>query len=586
MLPRSHSAPKISQVDTAGRQSYDGSMGTTSRSSNSDTTKSESPSTRRRTLSFVTLNPSNKKGLSFPRINFKSNLIRSLDTNTFAIEFDPADPWTPRLSSPRISTTVKLPVPLRTPIKTLQLRITLVFGDVEITKIETENVAVDCSFEGSEMTLTFDLDASPMVVSDDRRIAFASFLKSVFQGQGELGIFVALEAAAVASVFALGNIKISNIPFDSVVPLYGMHGLTQTMAQVGDLEIVGESDLYFDIRGKLKLHNPSNVNLIMNADINALDVIFAEEVIGKAFVPNFRMEMGECLADISIEAGGGFIASLFNADVTSVILKGSPKSTTLITPLLPAIESLYLPMELPQITLQQTVIEQVSAMSFVISFDSKDPWTPLLSIEGLQVKLMLPSAIPITVKSVNLRVKFLSDQFEIASMEAEHLSEIASYFSGQDGTIALDVPLTPLSVVKRFAALVETVYNHGGYVNLPVWVEMDITASLLHADLEFRNIHNESNFVVRGFRGLSPSLIMLSALEISGGSPETIEIAATLQLTNPSNINVVLNLDISYVIEYLGTTIGTLVLSGSFLDMRGSQATISGYVFSVPNCVK
>ncbi|KXS21795.1 hypothetical protein M427DRAFT_278933 [Gonapodya prolifera JEL478] len=549
-------------------------------SSRTDSSES-TPTTRRRAISLSS---------PFARLNFKRNLIKHVQTQTFAIEFDPGDPWTPRLSSPEVLVTVKLPLGIPTTIKNVQLKIDLLLGSDVIMSSVTESVPVETTFEGGEGRLLFDLDGARMVVPTNQQMAFGGLLKTIFFGDGEVGISVKLESAVVAKVVVIGDVKISKIPFATTIPLQGINGLTSSPAEVLDVRVIEMTEWYMDLRIEVKLLNPSNIKLALNANIDRLELIFSGQVIGKTTVPDLSLEIGENVVKIILrympltepakETGAKFLSAFFNGASTTLAVQGTRKSSTPITPLFAVVESFFLPFSLPGFSLKDELFKSISISTLAISFDDKDPWTPQVSLAGVKATLQLPITPSVVVSSIHSRFKVKSETISVGSSETAITREVRSELIGSDVVMEFDIPLAPFVVKKgereRLVSLIETIFKSSDVVEMPIQLKMDIIAIFVLAEIKLCSVKYRNVLTSRGFGGLEQG--KLESLDILGGSLTHINVLVAVQLPTASNIAISINFDVPLAIEYSGTRIGTVVLSGLLLDTKHSRLTASAKV--------
>ncbi|KXS14889.1 hypothetical protein M427DRAFT_155760 [Gonapodya prolifera JEL478] len=576
MLGRKHSNSTVSM----GSDSDSATLASKTRSISSSQSTS-SPRKRRFSISSIT----SMKSIS-SKINFKNGLIKGVQPNSFAIEFDPDDPWTPRLSSPGVVANIKLPLPVGAAlnIKSVSMNIELLSGDQVVAHLETETCPTTNGWKGTQGTLTMDLDAAPMIIHEDQRLAFGALMKTIVFGKGEVGVSISVTAAVTANVI-LGDVTISKVPFSSSIPLQGMHGLTYSPARIQVLDIVELTDWFLDMKVTAKIYNPSNVKLALNADIRH-QLVFADEVIGHCTFPNLALDIGENsvilmlrympLSDTGKAAGSTFLTSFFNAERSKLVIQGSSKTATPITPIIPAISSFCLPLSMPGMSFKAGFVKGLTTREFAIAFDGVDPWVPKLSVLGVEAKLQLPFPMPISLTHVQITMNFLSGSSVIAIVETDDIP-VTSYFTRKDGAMTFDVVLAPAYVKKShqstFSNLLKSIYESSGFVDIPVAMEINATTALLGGEVLLKKIPYRTSFSVQGMQGLAAKLLTVDSLQIVGGTRQHVDAALKLQIANLSNVNVILNSEVTLFLEYLDTTLGTVTLSRCQLKSGDNQVS-------------
>ncbi|KAJ3334925.1 hypothetical protein HDU93_007055, partial [Gonapodya sp. JEL0774] len=327
----------------------------------------------------------------------KVQVITGIDLTTFAISFDPANPWSPSMSSPGIVAHLQMPFSFPLSISTVQMTINMLANqssDVTIATIGTGWIPAVSTFNGTTGTMKVDLNQGKVVVPQDQRSAFAALMKTIFVGSGSVPVPVLVLSDATAST-AAGNITIAKLPFSNSLPIRGLQALSATAPTIQSLIIVGGTNSYIDMTINTVLTNPSNVKLALNSDV-VLELLYNGQVVGTVTIPNMVLNIGTNTitataryfpqTPAALQAGTQLLTAYVNGDNANTVIQGTLDSSP-IAPLAPALSSVSLPVTLPGNNIKPNLITGIQTTSFSIAFDPANPWAPKLSSPGMVTTL-------------------------------------------------------------------------------------------------------------------------------------------------------------------------------------------------------
>ncbi|KXS20027.1 hypothetical protein M427DRAFT_131464 [Gonapodya prolifera JEL478] len=524
--------------------------------------------------------------VALPAMDFKTGLIRGLKTGAaFTIVFDPANPWAPKMSSPGNVASLKLPFAIPLSVKTANVNINLLSGGATAGTISTGSIAVASSFTGMVGTMSFDLNGATVTVPQEQQPSFATLLQSIFLGKGNVGLPVAVEADAVATV-AGSDITISKIAYSTSLPLTGLQGLSAVAPVVQAVDIVTVTDTYIDLRITTRINNPSNVQMNLNSDV-VLNLVYSGQVVGTATIPNLALALGDNTVvanaryqppnPTAVQVGSRLITDFVNGNNVLSTIQGSATSTS-IAPLIPSLSSLALSVTLPGLNLKANLITGLTTTTFALSFDPANPWSPKLTSPGIVANLQLPFALPLTVKSADININLLSGS-AVAGTIATGSIPVNVVFSGTTGTMRFDLNAATITVSgaqqSAFSSVLSTILFGSGAVGLPVAVEANAVTTLVGSDIALSKIPYSASLAVQGLQGFTAAPLTIQTFAIVGGTSQYVDIRITTTLRNPSNVQFAVNSDVTLNLVYSGQIVGTVTLPQLSLNVGDNPISAS-----------
>ncbi|KAJ3102070.1 hypothetical protein HDU97_000784 [Phlyctochytrium planicorne] len=225
-------------------------------------------------------------------------LIRDIDMPNFSLEFDPANPNSPKATASGVA--VKLDVPGW--LSFIDMKFLNVGSNIAVGIPGKPTVAVvstpdsDPALPGSSISskqVNVDIAGKELKFTDFAGLQ--EFLKYMTLTDGPVGIH--LKGSANNKVQFPGKFSdiacLRYIPFDvQSTSLKGLGGLKQARITKIPTIVAGEPSTGVKLNVELEITNPSTVTLITHSDIK-MDLVFEGQVVGKVILPNFELKQGK-----------------------------------------------------------------------------------------------------------------------------------------------------------------------------------------------------------------------------------------------------------------------------------------------------
>ncbi|KXS20958.1 hypothetical protein M427DRAFT_41124 [Gonapodya prolifera JEL478] len=516
----------------------------------------------------------------------KIQVITGIDLNQFAISFDPANPWVPKMSSPGIVAHIQMPFTFPISIGRVNMNINMLSNtNATIATIGTGWIPATTQFNGTSGKMMVDLNQAPVNVPQNQQTAFGELMKTIFLGKGTVAVPVLVQSDAVAST-AAGNITIAKLPYNNNLPLLGIQGLAAVPPSIDSLTISGGTDTYIDMVIVTKMTNPSNVQMMLNSDVN-LDLAYNGQIVGNIVIPNMTLNVGPNTVTANARyfpqtpearaAGAQLLTAFVNGDTSNTVIQGSTKSSPL-TPLIPALSAVSLPVALPGMNIKPGLLTGIQTTTFSIAFDPANPWAPKMSSPNMVASLKLPFAVPITAKSASMAISMLSGTTTIATINTGSLP-VTSAISGLTGTMSLDLNGATLNVPQAqqpaFAELMRSIFFGTGAVGIPVSVLADAVTVVAGGDITLTQVPFSTSLALQGLQGLAASPLAIQTFSITGGTPQYISITISVKMVNPSNVQLALNSDVTLNMVYQNQVLGTVTIPNMSLNIGDNTVSAS-----------
>ncbi|KXS20722.1 hypothetical protein M427DRAFT_27841 [Gonapodya prolifera JEL478] len=332
----------------------------------------------------------------------KSNIITGVETQTFVMSFDPANPWAPKMTSPGVITHLNMPFAFPLEISSVNMVISLLEDGATMANISSGWVPATSKFTGIQGTMAVDLMNGSIVIPTSQQAAFADFLKTTLYATGNVPTPVSIVADSVATT-AVGNVTISGITYKTDLNLVGIQGLAASPVEILAFDIIGGTTEYMTMALTTKIVNPSNVEIAQNSDVT-FDMVYNGQVVGTVTLPNLTLKIGENVVNATARfspktveakaAGSELIAAYIGGKDATVSIQGSPNSTV-IAPLVPALSSIKLSSTLPGLKSKLMVNSRfmltpttATDLIAVAGFDAMNPTSAPLSITHVTGQLL------------------------------------------------------------------------------------------------------------------------------------------------------------------------------------------------------
>ncbi|KAJ3340370.1 hypothetical protein HDU93_007095 [Gonapodya sp. JEL0774] len=331
-----------------------------------------------------------------------ANIITGIETKTISLTFDPANPWSPKMTSPQVLADLEMPFAFPLEIRTVRMVISMLSSGAPIASISSGWLPATSHFNGSRGTMAVDLQNANMTISKEQQPAFSAFLNSTLFATGNVPAPISITADSVAST-AAGNITISDIKFSTDLQLVGIQGLAASPVNILAFNIIGGTTDYMEMTLTTTIVNPSNIEIVMSSDV-ILVLLYKGQVVGTVTLPRLTIKIGDNVINATAKfspistaakaAGSQLIAAYIGGIDTTVEIQGSSNST-LITPLVPALSSLALSSTLPGLKSKLLVnsrfmLTDSTVTDFIAKsgFDATNPTSAPLTITHITGQLL------------------------------------------------------------------------------------------------------------------------------------------------------------------------------------------------------
>ncbi|KXS11583.1 hypothetical protein M427DRAFT_158140 [Gonapodya prolifera JEL478] len=302
-----------------------------------------------------------KLSSALPAFTFKDSLVTGFSFPQVAIEFDPANPWSPKMSAPAIVANVKLPWSLDLAAKQVDMTISMLDGvgsSTPIAVLKTGPIPCTSQFVASLGTLGIDIVSKTLDVIPEQQGAFINLFKTILFGSGQVPIPLLAVADAVGNVPAVGDVTISGFKYSSSIQVNGLQGLAGTPISLQSFDIAGGSPEGIKLQFTASIANPSTVTLKLNSDVT-LQLMYQGHVLGFTTLPNLNLVLGTNTVtatalfaptdDAAKAAGTALLNDYIKGKDVTVLISGSPTSSPL-PPIAPVLAGVSLSGTLPGLT--------------------------------------------------------------------------------------------------------------------------------------------------------------------------------------------------------------------------------------------
>ncbi|KXS15980.1 hypothetical protein M427DRAFT_69658 [Gonapodya prolifera JEL478] len=232
-------------------------------------------------------------------------------------------------------------------------------------------------------------------------------------------------------------------------------------------------------------------------------------------------------------------------------------------------------------SLKDSLITGVTAPTFAFSFDPANAWTPKLSAPGVVTTIKLPIPLDLTVNTANLDIDILNGATTIGKLSTGW-QPVKSDINAKSatGTITADIANAALTIPaaqrSTFSAFLKNVFYATGPFPLPVDILADTKGSDKWGPLEIDDIPYSTDLTLNGFQGLGATPLTITTFEIVGGTASAMLVKITTKITNPSNVDLALNSDVTLALRYGGQVLGDVTLPKLSLNRGDNVLTATG----------
>ncbi|KXS20341.1 hypothetical protein M427DRAFT_41581 [Gonapodya prolifera JEL478] len=328
---------------------------------------------------------------ALPAFTISESFVTGFTFPTVAIEFDPSNPWSPKMSAPGVTGFVKLPWALGLSAKQIQMTINMLDAlgsSTAIATLQTGWIPTTSSFTGTTGSLSVSVDGATLNISPNHQQDFVKLLTGVLFGTGTVKIPISALANAVGNVPAVGDISLQNFKYSSSIDVAGLQGLAGTPIVLESFDITGGTADGVTIGFTGSIVNPSSVSLNLHSDVK-LQLVYQGQVLGHATLPNLNVVVGtnrvtasalySPQTDAAKAAGLQLLNSYIAGNPVTVEIKGSPDSSPL-PPIAPVLAGVSITGSLPGLTTKLLVrsrmaINPLTILALMVdaAFDATNP---------------------------------------------------------------------------------------------------------------------------------------------------------------------------------------------------------------------
>ncbi|RUS16102.1 hypothetical protein BC937DRAFT_91614, partial [Endogone sp. FLAS-F59071] len=350
-------------------------------------------------------------------------LITGISLGDLDFGFTAQAPYAPTIASSGVSANFKMPFGFSINITQVEQNMTIATNtDGPIASLQsTWGNATSNSGLG---ILNFNIGTSPLTVFPDKYEAFNLFDANLTLSKG-LNFSVVGNATVGAST-SIGNVILSNIPFNASTGLQGLQGLNSTPTVIYSLDVVGGTSDYLNLAISVGMSNPSTLQ-ISTGDVT-FDMIYEGSVLGTVLLSNFVLQRGSntvnatsAFSPNSSPQGKQLLTSFVGGNDTVVQIAGF-NGTTAVTSLLLGLSQINLTSTLPG--LKSKLIQNASLVVL--------PDTLNTNVAHAAVVIANPFTAPLIITKVTSTV---------------------SYNGMPVGSISQDISSNPIAVAGKSSAV-------------------------------------------------------------------------------------------------------------------------------------
>ncbi|RIB26470.1 hypothetical protein C2G38_2030198 [Gigaspora rosea] len=330
------------------------------------------------------------------------------------------------------------------------------------------------------------------------------------------------------------------------------------------------------------INNPSQISVELG-DI-MFDLVHMDQTIGQIVSTNFTLLQGD--NKLSLEgrllpqnssAGVTAVSDLFSKFIVgedsfiNVIAKmvKPNNSATPISWLQDAFNGTVLNVIFPG-RKDLNIIHSVSIDSLDLVFNPEDQYTPMASSSLLSASFSIPFGFQLFVQQISQDIELFDGQTKLATLSIPFTNASGD---SQSGNLTSSFAPTQFKVVsgsekifndfaKRLTLEKNVTFTMKGIEN--------VISNTSIGNVKIEGIKFSVQTTLQGIQGLKSSPTVINSLKVTGGSPEHINIELLVNLSNPSNVKIALNSDVTFDLICNETIIGTVIIPNLVLD-RGEN---------------
>lgn len=214
-------------------------------------------------------------------------LITGINLGNMDFAFTAQTPYAPTIASSGVSANFKMPFGFSINITQVEQNMTIATNaDGQIASLQS--TWGNASSNSGLGILNFNIGTSPLAVFPDKYEAFNLFDANLTLSKG-LNFSVVGNATVGAST-SIGNVILSNIPFNASTSLQGLQGLNNTPTVINSLDVVGGTPDHLNLVISVGMSNPSTLQ-ISTGDVT-FDMNYEGSLLGTVLLPNFVLQRG------------------------------------------------------------------------------------------------------------------------------------------------------------------------------------------------------------------------------------------------------------------------------------------------------
>ncbi|RKP34667.1 hypothetical protein BJ085DRAFT_32890, partial [Dimargaris cristalligena] len=305
----------------------------------------------------------------------KIDIINDIHIEDMDLDFTPETAYAPRMSSQRVDTGVRLPFNFTLDIQGVSQSLNITGANNTIASINVKDAPILENKVSSDGLLVFSIPETDLTVVDGMDSIFDKFVQNILLSKdADLGISGAAEIRANTPV---GNLTLTNVPFNVNSTLVGMQGLTSSPLVIEGLDVTD---------GK--------------PDQGGLQLGIKETTVGQVAMSNLTLQRNVTHATAlatfdpsASEDGKDMLARFITGEASDVVIAGTAKSSA-VDSLNPGLSQIRMPATIPglNVTLipqtRLTVLDDTASTGVARGgFTVVDPFGADLSITKIDAKL-------------------------------------------------------------------------------------------------------------------------------------------------------------------------------------------------------